>query len=230
MRVATGVVVAAGESRRMGESVDKQFAVLAGRPLIVHTLSAFQSCESIERVVLVCNADGIARSRDLVREFGLAKVDAIVEGGRMRQESVANGLREVDEDDLAAIHDGARPLVSPDLITQCIEALPEWDGVVPGLRIGSTVKEVDADCVITATLDRTKLWLAQTPQVFPARFLKEALATAERQHFAATDDAALVERIGGRVLMIEGLGENFKITFPEDLVRAELILAGRERS
>ncbi len=225
--MAVAVVVAAGESRRMGDFGDKQFVSLAGRPLLAHTLQAFQDTGVVTRVVLVCNAERIEQARGLAQEFGLRKVDSVVEGGRMRQESVANGLREVADDEIVAVHDGARPLITPDLIARSISSLGEWDGAVLGVPVTDTVKEVDGEHVVTGTLDRTKLWLAHTPQVFPARLLKEALQTAQRQHFAGTDDAVLVERIGGRLLMVEGSTENIKITVGDDLARAEAILARR---
>lgn len=225
--MAVAVVVAGGESRRMGELGDKQFAILAGRPLLVHTLSAFECCDAVQRVVLVCGPEHMNRAEELVAEHGLTKVGSVVEGGAMRQQSVANGLLEVDDDAIVAIHDGARPLVTPELISRAVDALPGWDGVVLAMPATDTVKQVDGEGLVIETLDRTSIWLAQTPQVFEAHLLKEALGVAERQHAAATDDAALVERLGCRVVAIEGSAENIKITVPDDLDRAERILAMR---
>jgi len=142
---------------------------------------------------------------------------------------VADGLACVDDDATVAIHDGARPLITPELVEDLTRGLPGWDGVVPALGVTDTVKQVDAGGAIIATLDRASIRLAQTPQVFAAGRLKAALESAHTDGIVATDDAALVERLGGRVRVLQGSNENIKITYPADLERAELILASRSR-
>ncbi len=229
MSRTVAVVVAAGESRRMGEVGDKQFALLAGRPAVAHALRAFEESAEIEGIVLVCAPDRLDDCRRLVRDERLTKVSDIVAGGEERQDSVANGLACVDEDAIVAVHDGARPLVTSELIADLTRALPGWDGVVPALGVTDTVKQVDAGGAVIATLDRVSIRLAQTPQLFAARRLRTAVEAAQADGIVATDDAALVERIGGRVRIMQGLGDNIKITYPADLERAEVIVASRSR-
>lgn len=224
------VVVAAGESCRMGAAGDKQSALISGAPVLARAVRAFEDCADVDRIVVVCSAERVDAVRTLVGECRLSKAADVVVGGAARQQSVANGVSAVAGDAIVAVHDGARPLVTPELISATIAALPGWDGVVPGLAVTDTVKQVDAEGRVTATLDRAATWLVQTPQVFRSRVLREALAAAARDGIEATDDAALVERVGGRVRVIEGLADNIKITVPGDLTRAEEILEGRGRS
>lgn len=224
--MATAIIVAAGESRRMGALGDKQFVPLADRPLVAHAVHAFEHCRLVDEVILVCQPTRVEEASRLFAEAGLRKLSRVVAGGARRQESVARGLAHIGGG-IVAVHDGARPLVTPELIAAAIEALPGWDGVVAAMRATDTVKEADADGAVRATLDRDSVWLAQTPQVFDAAVLKEALTVAERDGVTATDDAALVERLGWRVRVIEGTADNIKITTPTDLERAEMLLAKR---
>lgn len=229
MPPTVAVIVAAGESRRMGAAGDKQFAMLAGRPVLAHALRTFEDCGGIDAIVLVCAEDRLEEARRLVIEEGLAKVTDVVCGGAERQQSVAKGLACVRDDDVVAIHDGARPLVTPALIETVISALPGWDGVVPALGVTDTVKQVDERETVIATLDRASVRLVQTPQAFAAGCLREAVQAADSDGIVATDDAALVERLGGRVRIVDGSEQNIKITLPADLRLAESVLAARSR-
>lgn len=225
--MAVAVVVAAGESRRMGSVGDKRFAALGDRPVLAHALGAFERCKSVERVVLVCAADATDRAAELASEYGLTKVEDVVAGGAIRQESVTNGMKHVRAGEVVVVHDGARPLVTPELIERAIEALSGWDGVVVAVPATDTVKQVEPNDSVSATLDRNRVWLAQTPQVFAAGVLEEALEAASARGVHATDDAALVERLGKRVRVVQGSIDNIKVTVPADIDRAERILQAR---
>lgn len=223
------IVVAAGEGKRMGSAGGKQFISLAGKPLLAHTLQAFQDCGSIDRIVLVTREESVVYCRnEIVNQYGLDKVFKIIVGGIERQDSVYNGLRQLPEEaSIAAIHDGARPLVTPDLIDRSVAALPGWDGVVVALPVVDTLKELEAGPKIGRTLERQKIYSAQTPQIFKLEALKSAYERAMLKAFYGTDDAALVERAGFRVRIVEGSPENIKVTTPVDLMVAEAILKAR---
>ena len=222
---AVAVIVAAGSSRRM-DGVDKVFTTLAGRPLIAWTLAAFKKCDAIDGIVIVASPSGVERMQSFVREWRLPKVEAIVAGGETRQESVRFGL-EAANGAIVAIHDAARPLVTPELIAQGIAEAREHRAVVCAVPSRDTVKQVNGDGVVRATLDREAVWLAQTPQVFDRQLLLEAHRRAEAP---ATDDAALVEALGHEVRVYEGDPSNLKITTPQDLIAAEALLRARFES
>lgn len=206
----------------------KQFALLAGEPVLVRTLHAFQQASSIDKIIIVVATSDLDRLADEVAAAGLDKVAGCAAGGAERQDSVESGLGLVPESiDVVAIHDGARPLVTPDLIDRSVASLPGWDGVVVAVPVTDTVKAVSGETV-RATLDRSGLWAVQTPQVFPRSTIVDAYTKARRDGFVGTDDASLVERVGGRVRVIEGSRDNLKITTPEDLAVAQVILESRD--
>jgi len=214
------VVVAAGRSVRMG-GLDKLFAPLGGRPLLARTLTAFQECAAVRRVVLVLAADNLTRGLALAEEEGLSKVRTVCLGGRRRQDSVWEGLEALGPCAWVVVHDGARPLVTPQLIEEGLAAARETGAAVCALPAPDTVKRVDEQGRVLHTLDRRRLWLVQTPQVFRYDILREAHKRSRR---AATDDAALVERLGYRVRVYLGSPRNLKVTTPEDLALAEALL------
>ncbi len=214
------VVVAAGRSARMG-GLDKLFAPLGGQPLLARTLTAFQECAPVRRVVLVLAAENLARGLALAEEEGLSKVRTVCLGGRRRQDSVWEGLECLGPCDWVVVHAGARPLVTPQLIEEGLAAARETGAAVCALPAQDTVKRVDEQGRVLSTLDRRRLWLIQTPQVFRYDILREA---HERSRRAATDDAALVERLGHRVQVYPGSPRNLKVTTPEDLALAEALL------
>lgn len=229
----SAVVVASGSGSRFGRDEGKQLAPLAGIPLVGHAMLALERCEEVDEVVLVCHPDTVDEfSSRVVVELGLAKVSRVVPGGDTRQESVSAGLRAVSEEaSIVAVHDGARPLVTAGIFSEAINALrgdSSADGVVVGHPAIDTLKTVGADRTVTGTPDRDTLWVAQTPQVFRARVLRRAHEAAEAAGSTATDDASLVERMGGVVRMVEGPRHNIKVTVPEDLVFAAALLAARE--
>jgi len=220
---AVGVIVAAGSSRRM-DGVDKVFTTLAGRPLLAWTLAAFKKCEAIDGIVLVASASGIDRMGAFVREWRMPKIEAIVGGGATRQESVRAGIEAATDAVIVGIHDGARPLVTPELIARGVEEAREHRAVVCAVPARHTVRQVDGDRVVRGTLDREGVWLSQTAQVFARELLLEAHRRAEA---TATDDAALVEALGHEVRVYEGDPSNLKVTTAMDLVAAEALLRAR---
>lgn len=215
-----GVVVAAGRSERMGGR-NKLFAPLGGKPLLAYTLAAFQSCPVVARVVLVLAAEDMARGLALAEEEGLDKVRAVCLGGERRRQSVWAGLEVLGPCAWVVVHDGARPLVTPQLIEEGVAAARETGASVCAVPAQDTVKRVDDQGRVLRTLDRRRLWLIQTPQVFRYGILREA---HERSRRPASDDAVLVERLGHTVRVFPGSPRNLKVTTPGDLALAEALL------
>ncbi len=223
--VTYALILAAGSGKRMGTGRPKQFLELAGRPLLAHTLDAFERCGSVDQVVVVASADSIDDVTELVK--AVSKVRSIVAGGVERQDSVREGLKAVSgEADLIAVHDGARPLIRPDEIEAVLAAAGASGAAVIGQPASDTVKRAQGSHAVE-TLDRSELWTVQTPQAFRAEVLREAHEAAQRDGFLGTDDTALVERCGKTVTLVEGSRDNIKVTHPGDLERAEDILRRR---
>lgn len=214
----------------MGGHVPKQFMELGGVPILVHSLRVLETVPAVEHVILaVPDADREYCLREIVTRYRFAKVTKIVAGGERRQDSVRHGLQEVDEEaDLVLIHDAVRPLVTRDVVERVIRRAEEVGGAIAAVPMRDTVKEVGRDGAITATVDRGRLWLAQTPQVFRVKVLRDAHRKAHLEKFHATDDAQLVEWLGQPVAVVEGSEENLKITRPQDLAIGEAILAARD--
>jgi 2-C-methyl-D-erythritol 4-phosphate cytidylyltransferase len=222
---AVAIIVAAGRSERMG-GADKIFAALMGRPLLAWSLGAFNRCDDIDAIVIVTAPGSVERVGHFVREWRFAKVTAVVAGGAARQDSVRAGIDAAPGAAIIAVHDAARPLVTPELISRGVALARERGAALCAVPARDTVKEVDGDPpVVRATPDRARMWLAQTPQVFDRKLLLEAHTAASSA--SATDDAALVEALGHAVYVYEGDATNIKITTPDDLVIAEALL--RER-
>lgn len=225
--ITTALIVAGGTGERFGRDGGKQTAPLAGSTVVMHTIGVFDRCAEVDAIVVVTRADTIAALAEATSP--LAKVVSVVEGGDTRQRSVAAGLAALPAGtDIVIVHDGARPLVTPEVIGEAVRALgPSVDGVVVGHPSYDTVKVVDGEGFVTATADRSTLWVAQTPQVFRASALVSAHDRSLAEGFTGTDDAMLVERAGGRVRMLAGPRENLKVTVPGDLVIAEAVLRAR---
>jgi 2-C-methyl-D-erythritol 4-phosphate cytidylyltransferase len=217
------VIVAAGRSTRLGQ--DKLFLDLAGRPVLARSLAAFEACRAVTSIVLVLNESNREAGLRLVGEARLSKVRRIVEGGERRQDSVLAGLLALGPHDLVAIHDGARPLVTPELIGRGIAAARATGAAIPGVPVKDTVKVVGTGEIVEETPERASLRAIQTPQVFRYDLL---LAAYREASAAVTDDAALVEAQGHRVLVYPGTYDNLKITTVEDLALAEALLRIRE--
>lgn len=221
-RVAA-IIAAAGSGSRMKSDQNKQFIMLGGAPVLAHTVSAFEEAESIDEIIIVTRECDILLARDLVEDYGFSKVSCIIAGGATRQESVFKGLKAVSEGtSIVAIHDGARPFISPDKIDEAVQAAAVCGAAAVGVRVKDTVKVVDENNIITQTLDRAGLWQIQTPQVFKYDIILRA--HTENVDANATDDCALVESAGTKVTMLEGSYSNIKITTKEDLITGRAIL------
>jgi 2-C-methyl-D-erythritol 4-phosphate cytidylyltransferase len=227
MRVAA-LVLAAGRGERFGAGGPKAFLPLAGRPLVVHAVEALASCAAIDAIVPVLPAAEIARLRAWPWSADAArKVVAPVVGGAERQDSMRAGLTALPAGvELVAIHDAARPLVRPGDVARVVAAAARSGAALLAVPLRDTLKRV-RDGRVVETPPREGLWAAQTPQVFRAALLREALAKAEADGFQGTDDAQLVERLGCAVEVVEGDPSNLKITWPADLAWAEACVAQR---
>ena len=225
--LCSAVVVAAGSARRM-EGVDKILAPLGELPVLVHTLMAFQGSPCVKEIVVVTREDLLVEVGRLCRDFALDKVTKVIVGGAERIHSVQAGLRETDPDAaLIAIHDGARPLVTGEVIQAAVEAAAQTGAAAPAIEVVDTIKRA-ADGRAAETVDRSALRAVQTPQVFDRDLLQGALQAARDSGAPVTDDCSAVERLGKQVFLTEGSYENLKITTPIDLVLAEAIWENRE--
>jgi 2-C-methyl-D-erythritol 4-phosphate cytidylyltransferase/2-C-methyl-D-erythritol 2,4-cyclodiphosphate synthase len=220
---AAAVVVAAGRGERMGAGGAKAFLSLAGTSLLVHSVRALAAATRVDRIVVVVRPDDVPRAQAQLTAAGVGKIDSIVAGGEDRQASVSSGLAAAGDAPLVAVHDGVRPLVRPSLIDAVIAAAADTGAASAGIPIRQTVKLVEGGRAIE-TLDRRRLWVAHTPQAFHTDLLRRAHHRAQEEGLRAADDAALVERYGQPVQMIEDTASNLKITVPGDLELAEAYL------
>ncbi len=216
------IVPAAGVGKRFDSSGKKTFVDLDGAPLLVHTLKRLQREELIQEIVPVLRQENIGIGFDLAEKYSISKIKRIAPGGNERQDSIYNALKMVCEDrandnTIVLIHDGARPIIPEGTIERLVEQLNHFEGAAPGIKPKDTLKEVSEDKIITATIDRDKIRAIQTPQAFSLTMIKKAYDAAYKEGHYATDDAALIEKAGGRVKIIKGSPYNIKITTPEDL-------------
>ena len=212
-------------------SINKQYLALGDRPVLAHTLALFENSSLVTQILVISPQDEIAYCRqEVVERFGCTKVRAIVPGGAERQDSVRNGLLALDvpADEVVLSHDGVRPFLSAPLISAVAAGAGQnRGGCVVGVPVKDTVKEVAAGR-IQGTPERSRLWLAQTPQAFRFRVIRDAHEQAARDGYRGTDDASLVERLGLSVAILQGSYRNIKITTPEDLILAEAFLQSPE--
>lgn len=221
LKLCGAVIVAAGSASRMG-GIDKVMAPLGGEPMIARTVRAFQNCDAIAKIVVVTRQDLILPITQLTRDMD--KVVAVVCGGSSRQESVQLGLNALPKEiQLAAIHDGARPLVTWQLIDRVVRAANTYNAAAPAIPVKDTIKVVKGR-VVDHTPDRAALFAVQTPQVFDFDLLRGALKKAELDGAAVTDDCSVVERMGMAVKIVDGEERNLKVTTPLDLKIAQLLL------
>ena len=215
------VIVAAGTASRMG-GIDKVMAQLKGEPMIVRTVRTFQECDAISEIVIVTREDLIVPITNLSRD--MSKVTAVVQGGKSRQESVGLGLNALSNKvKLAAIQDGARPLITWEVIDRTVRAANSYGAAAPAIPVKDTIKVVEGR-VVKNTPDRSTLFAVQTPQVFDLDILRAALKKAEQEGSAVTDDCSAVELMGMSVKIVEGDERNIKVTTPMDLKIAEMLL------
>lgn len=226
-KTARAIIVAAGRSRRMG--FDKLFADLAGRPVVAWSVAAFERCPDIGEIVIVGPEDPGA-FEELRKREGWRKVTAVVPGGEERHLSVARGLAAPggpEPDGLVAIHDGARPLIMPGLISQCLARAAETGAACCAAPVADTVKRADANLNVSESVERENLWAMQTPQVFRRELIERAYAAVLASGDKVTDEVSAVQRLGGSVALVLHEECNLKITFPRDLEMASHLLDGR---
>ena len=222
------LIAAAGSGRRMGASGNKLLLDVAGRPVLAWTLEAALRCEAISWVGIVGQPVDATAIAAIVAAASPAKPVRWIVGGDTRQESVSRGLAALPPEATGVlIHDGARCLVQPELLTRCAAAVQDGRAVIAATPVTDTIKQVDAGGTITATPERSALWAAQTPQGFPVQQLRDAHATACREAWQVTDDAALFERLGLAVQVLEAPASNIKLTTPFDLTIAAAVLSPR---
>lgn len=226
--MVSAIVVAAGSSSRMG--VDKLLLEFGGVPVVVRSIRALEQVEEIGEVVVVTREERLAQYRQLKETFALKKVTRIVAGGETRQQSVLEGVRAADPSaEYVAIHDGARPFVSPEEITRVLADAERFGAATLGVPVKDTIKVVSPDGMITATPDRSSLYLTQTPQVFRREVYLQGIEAARRSGLDFTDDCQLVEYAGHRVYMTCGSYRNIKLTTEDDLAIANAFLRDNNR-
>ena len=222
------LVAAAGSSSRMG-GVNKLLQPLDGIPVLARTLTALQMARRIDEIVVAAREEDFLEISQLCRTYGITKCTKVIRGGESRAHSVLLAALEAGEDmELLAVQDGARPLVTPELIDAVAEAAARTGAAAPAVAVKDTIKSVREDGTVAETLDRSVLRAVQTPQIFEGSLLKAALQAAVEGDIPVTDDCSAVERLGKRVYLVDGDEENLKITTPVDLILAEAILRDRE--
>jgi 2-C-methyl-D-erythritol 4-phosphate cytidylyltransferase len=219
------IIAAAGQGTRLGSGRPKQFLELAGIPVIIHTLKRFEVCAEIQEIVVVLPAEDAPEFLSLAGKYGLRKLARVVQGGATRAESVWRGLQAVRAvtAGIVAVHDGVRPFVTPEEITRTLLAARQSGAAILAAPVVDTIKEI-AEGRVAGTLDRTKLRRALTPQCFRYELLRRAFEQSPELVAKATDESSLVEMLGVHVAIVEGDARNIKITRPEDLALAEVLL------
>ncbi len=216
----TAIVLAAGQGKRMGTTIQKQYLLMAGKPVLYYSLKAFQSSEVIDEIYLVTGeGDEVYCQEQVVDKYGFHKVSHIVCGGKERYHSVWNALKHLTEDGYVFIHDGARPFVDQEMILRAYKEVQSSGACVVGMPVKDTIKIADENGNVADTPDRSKVWMVQTPQVFETRLVRNAYAKLmECGNTGVTDDAMVVEMMNGcEIKLVEGSYRNIKITTPEDL-------------
>ena len=221
------VVLGAGSAQRMG--FDKMTAMLDGQPVLVRAINAFEQSPLIEEIVVVTKEERLEEVAELCKTYSLSKVSSVVMGGKTRTESALAGVMALKKDcRLTAIHDGARPFVSKQLIEDCIRRASIQYAAIPVVKSTDTLRAVDENGSLIGTYDRDRVVRVQTPQIFLSEIIKGALSDAVQKGMTFTDDASAVERMGVRIQAVEGDEENIKLTTPQDMLIAQGILERRK--
>ena len=220
------IIPAAGSGTRIGGEIKKQFLPLKGKPILAYTLQQFERCTDVDEVALAVPDSAVVDIENIVRRYHLHKVNKVIEGGRKRQDSVRNVLQRLilKDSDIILVHDGVRPFIETKRISHLVKVVKEYDAAVLAVQPKDTIRRSVGGDFFDQTLDRTALWLIQTPQGFRAKILLKAFEKAKTDKFYSTDEAALVERLGIKARIVEGSYDNIKITTPEDLEFGLLIL------
>jgi len=222
------IIPAAGAGNRLREitNTPKQFFELHGKPILAHTLQVFEDCDAVDSVVVVVPKNSIQTMwNQVLGLYEFQKIVDVVAGGETRQESVGAGMKELSDapPEIVIVHDGVRPFVTVNMVQQSVESARQYGAAVVGISAVDTIKKV-LNHRIQATIDRSVLWYAQTPQTFKYSLLKSAFEKAAEDHFIGTDEAMLVEHLGEPIATVEGSQFNFKITTPAHLILAETLL------
>jgi len=220
------IIPAAGSGTRLGSDIPKPYIKILGKTILQRSIERFIDVEGLTQVIVATSVNYLKDCQEIFENINYSNISfQVIVGGTERQYSIENALNELSDDvSLVAIHDAVRPFVDSEQISNCFKAASEFGGAVLGVPAKDTIKKVDKENIIKETPDRSELWQAQTPQIFKKELLKEAYKFAIDNNFLGTDDASLVERIGGHIKMIESSRNNFKITYPLDLRVAELII------
>ena len=222
----SAIIVAGGSSQRMG--FDKLFAVIAGEPVIAHAIRAFERATSISEIVIVAREERHDEIRKISRDAGFNKIGSIVRGGELRQDSVRAGLDRINRDArYVAVHDAARPLITPDQIERAFEQCSVHGAAALVQPVNDTLKLADADLLVVGSVDRDQLYAMQTPQIFERQLIEEAYRTVCSENISVTDEVSAVERLGRKVVLVVNDDFNFKITYPRDLQIAEFVIQQR---
>lgn len=225
----TAIIVAAGDSRRMG--FDKLFAPIAGEPVLVHTIRAFQRANSVDAMILAAREDRHKEINAIVRDANFNKVQCIVRGGAHRHDSVHAGLEQLESAaKYVAVHDAARPLITPKQIDRLFQKCAKCGAAALAEPIRDTLKRADTDLLVNGSIDRHQLYAMQTPQMFERELIEEAYRAVYRDNVSVTDEVSAVERLGRDVALVINDDFNFKITYPRDLALAEFVLKQRTDS
>jgi len=221
------IILAAGVGKRMGAATNKQLLLLDNKPIIVHTLQVFEDCRAVDGVYLVVNQKDLpVVQEEILETYRFNKVMKLVIGGRLRQDSVKNGLESIEHPcDIVIIHDGARPFITPSFIEKGIFLMEMYDAIIPAIPVKDTIKVVSKEGFVIKTLERDSLWHVQTPQTFKFDLISKAYKDGISKKLYGYDDATFLEYSGKKVKVIEGSSYNIKITTPEDLLTARGILA-----
>lgn len=221
------IILAGGSGKRMGTATNKQFLLLDNKPIIVRTLQIFEECRPVDGVYLVVNQKDLPiMQEEILETYKFNKVLKLVIGGRLRQDSVRNGLEAIENPcDIVIIHDGARPFVSPSFIEKGIFLMEMFDAVISALPVKDTIKTVSKEGFVMKTLERDSLWNVQTPQTFKYDLIVKAYREGMNKKLYGYDDATFLEHMGKKVKVIEGSPYNIKITTPEDLIIAKGMLS-----
>ncbi|MBO0694605.1 MAG: 2-C-methyl-D-erythritol 4-phosphate cytidylyltransferase [Verrucomicrobia bacterium] len=222
----TAILVAGGDSRRMG--FDKLSAIIAGKPVIAHTIGAFESASCVSGIIVVAREDRRDEIKTILRDEDFKKVQSIVLGGKHRQDSVRAGLGHLEPDaNYVAVHDAARPLVTPEQIERVFEQCRIHAAASLAEPVSDTLKYADTELFVTGPVDRHQLYAMQTPQVFERRLIEDAYRAVYAENMSVTDEVSAVERLGRKVILVPNQDLNFKITYPRDLEIAEFVLTQR---
>ena len=225
-KFCSAIIVAAGQGRRMGTKVSKQFLEFEGKPILAYTLKKFQDCKEIDEIIIVTNEENIDYCKlNIVDRYSFDKVKDIVAGGSERQFSVYNGIMQVSKSsDIVLIHDGVRPFVKIENILDTIKGAIDNRACILGVKAKDTIKITNKNNIIINTPNRDDLWHIQTPQAFEYKLIKESYESALKDGIYVTDDAMIVERLGIDVMIAEGSYDNIKITTMEDLILCNALI------